>query len=175
MEDGQQKDRRLEREEAAASRRLEKSRPWFVFLMINFLPSTKTNTHVDFSRRPRRRWHRLNTGKIKSARNTKPAENHWELEMVLGPIQSKRQAQEMANNWKARSRGLKSRRDKGIVIAQDGGLVCWDKRLDEEEGALQTLHSYADERSRRRSSSSSSNLEKFDAARARVIAMASEP
>ena len=128
-----------EQGERDAARRREKARPWFVFLMINFLASTKTNTHVDFSRRPRRRWHQLNTGKIKNARNTKPAETHWELEMVLGPISSRRQAERMAEVWKAKSRGLKSRRDKGIVIAQDSGLICWDKRLDEEEGAIQTL------------------------------------
>ncbi len=101
--------------------------------MINFVPHIKTNTYVDVARRPRLRYSRLNKGCIKKVRNTKPAQGQWILEMILGPFRKMGDAESVMRDWKAQSRGLKSRRHCGIRLAQYHNVKCYDRQLNSDE------------------------------------------
>ena len=101
--------------------------------MVNNLPDIKTNTYVDMSTKPRRRWDLLNKGSIRNVRNTKPAQGKWQLNMIIGPFTKKLDAKEVMEFWRNKSRGMISRRKRGIALAKQHGVKCWDIVLDMEQ------------------------------------------
>ncbi len=115
-------------------RRLTKPHRYFVFLMVNNLPDIKTNTYVDMSTTPRRRFVLLNSGSIKNVRNTKPAQGKWQLNMIIGPFNEKKNAKSVMEFWRNKSRGMKSRRKRGIELAKQNNVVCYDTVMDEGGG-----------------------------------------
>lgn len=110
-----------------------KKEEWFCYLMINFYPNTKTHTHVGKSREPVKKVKEYNKGTIKNARQTNTATGYWELEMIIGVFDKKADAIEFRDLWKSNSRGIKSRRQRGIDLAIKHKKTCWDKRMDEED------------------------------------------
>lgn len=109
-------------------------KPWddvyFVYLMINTFERTKTHTYVGKDRKPRRKVMLHNSGHVKNARSTRPAMGHWRLMMTIGPVGSRSRAKELRDEWRAHSRGIEPRSERGREIARKYGLVCWDVTLD---------------------------------------------
>ena len=104
----------------------------FVYLIVNAWPGTKTHTYVGKGKRPLFQLYRHNNGLIPKARSTRPAKGHWWMEMIIGPIDSREKAVKIRDKWKAHSRGAKPRREKGMTIAIEHNLTCWDRRLNPE-------------------------------------------
>ena len=111
-------------------KRRTKPSKYFVFLMVNNLPDIKTNTYVDMSTTPRRRFVLLNSGRIKNVRNTKPAQGKWQLNMIIGPFNDKKKAKSVMEFWRNKSRGMKSRRNRGDELAMENNVICWDTVMD---------------------------------------------
>jgi hypothetical protein len=103
---------------------------YFIYLMINTFPRTKTHTYVGKDRKPRRKVMLHNSGGVKNARSARPAMGHWKLEMVIGPVWSHDTARRIRNEWRANSRGIEPRSKRGREIAKKYQLVCWDARLN---------------------------------------------
>ncbi len=98
--------------------------------MANFDGSQKTLTHVGRSRNPIRKVHLHNTKSLQT-KSTRAAAGLWKLELMCGPLKSRLDGMTVKNLWK-RSRGVKSRRQRGISLALEWGLKCWDTRYNEK-------------------------------------------
>lgn len=109
---------------------------YFAYLMVNRCPNIKTTTQVGKDRKPKRKVERYNNGEVKCTRNRsiKSAQGHWILEMVLGPF-TKDVAMTVRAEWKNKCRGIPSRRDRGIELAAQYGVSCWDAEIDRQEEA----------------------------------------
>ena len=99
---------------------------WFVYLITNFDPTVKTNSYVGVATDPERALvMQRASAKIQSDTNS------WRLELVVGPCPSQNEAEQLRDEWTAKSRGITSRRNTGkklfVERARDWqGLRCFD-------------------------------------------------
>lgn len=98
--------------------------PYFCYMMINLQPLQKTNTFIEVSCDPFKTVENHNNSAIKS---TQPAAPNWILDMIIGPFDQIQKASLFVKLWRDKSRGINSRRKRGIKLACDQKLTCWDR------------------------------------------------
>lgn len=119
--------------------------PWFCYLMVCAEPNltTKTMTHIGIftaifllrlnffgisgkSRNPFQKVQEYNNKKGRGSRSSKKGLMYWELSMMIGPFYSKEMAESAKTIWNT-SRGIESRRSRGMKLTSDLKVTCWDK------------------------------------------------
>ncbi len=98
------------------------------YLLNNFLPEQKINTHIGLSENPYISLHLHNEGKIKGSKRNKNALGNWILEMIIGPF-TQEQGIDFTDQWKKKSRGIESRRNRGETLACQFNLKCYDRKI----------------------------------------------
>lgn len=96
------------------------------YLLINFLPEQKINTHIGLSENPFIALHLHNKGKVKGSKRNKNALGKWILEMIIGPF-TEEEGAKFTDQWKKKSRGIESRRNRGEFLAKQLNLKCYDR------------------------------------------------
>lgn len=112
------------------------------YLLANYDPSQKINTHIGSSRDPfeKRDWYnKIAAASKRTSRKPKP---FWKLLLIIGPFHDKEKAKNFKKLWKKMSRGIEPRRERGIELAkwynqetknnpalQGVPLQCWDVAL----------------------------------------------
>ncbi len=104
----------------------------FCYLMINYRVESKINTFIDTSVHPFRTVEEHNKGSTERANGTRSAAPNWELSVILGPFRSESDADAVATRWR-NNRGIGSRRERGIDIAREKGVICWDREAPAED------------------------------------------
>jgi hypothetical protein len=77
-----------------------------------------------------------NERQVKS-KSTRPAAGLWNLEIAIGPFETKKDTFVIRDYWKMKKRGPASRRTFGKWIAGVLGLECYDTRADDESEYLE--------------------------------------
>jgi hypothetical protein len=108
---------------------------WFCYLMKQLGGHCKNEANIKVAREPYADVDSHNRGDVND-KATKPAKGLWQVEMIIGPFPTEREAAHFRMEWMLASRGMSSRRDCGIVMTnekrQEPGyenLYCFDKRL----------------------------------------------
>jgi hypothetical protein len=112
---------------------------FWCYLMINYNPHNKINTHIGKSRNPDAKVNMWNA-KCHKRVNIQDGEipSIWMLVMVLGPFETESDARILKVIWKNRSRGIGPRKVKGIDLAEEYNrknplkkpITSYDKDLD---------------------------------------------
>lgn len=108
---------------------------YWCYLMINFNVYQKTNTHVGMSRNPVKKVEKHNEKKLKGSKSTKAAAGSWELNAIVGPFKEKLDAKGFKIEWNLHSRGIDSRRNRGMQLCIANNLDWYDYSLPENAGA----------------------------------------
>ena len=108
------------------------SMPWFCFMMVNWQPEQKINTWIEETINPTLSLKLHNKKIAPKSKYTKSAAGFWKLEMIVGEFKDFESASKFVHGWKQQSRGIRSRRERGIDLANKNKLVCWDKRVLEK-------------------------------------------
>jgi hypothetical protein len=90
---------------------VKNSKTKFVSLAICQKDDKSYNTKVITSKNPFKKIDKCNS-KLNSVCKTK-----WEVDMIVGPFDNKSQAEDFHNKWKKKTRGISSRRGRGIELA----------------------------------------------------------
>lgn len=124
------------------------SLPWFAYLMIQLGGRCKNEANLKVAREPFEDTRRHNSGETND-KATKPARGAWQVEMIIGPFESREAADGFRRLWMQKSRGPISRRARGTELVehyQNRGcqlsdelrttgdaawsrIYCFDKRL----------------------------------------------
>jgi hypothetical protein len=83
--------------------------------MIPSSPNTNTDNYSENRRRQQQQ--QQDAGK-------------WKLEMIIGPFEDQKKAIEFKELWRKKSRGIKSRRARGIDLAKEEDKTTWDCRIE---------------------------------------------
>jgi hypothetical protein len=97
---------------------------YFCWIMITTLENQKLNTFIDKSKNPFISCESHNN-KSSKCKKTKSAAGSWNLKMIIGPF-NRLESIEFKKLWKAESRGIKSRLNRGIELAVSHEKICWD-------------------------------------------------
>ncbi len=112
------------------ARRLYESILNWCFMMVNFEPNQKINTHISDSKSPPVTVAKHNAGQVKGSKSTKAAAGSWILDMIIGPFLTSEAASRFAQRWRSNSRGIQSRRKRGLMLSHEERLTCYNRRLD---------------------------------------------
>lgn len=107
---------------------------WYVYLMSHTVTS-KTDSYIGFTTNPLTDIYLLNQKKVPDERNTSMAAPHWVLDQVNGPIICKDAAREFARIWTIGTRGKKSKRNRGVLVAKlsNTNHYTFERKLGEDE------------------------------------------
>lgn len=107
---------------------------WFCYLMKQLGGYSKNEANIKMSTQPYQDVTSHNRGDSND-KTTKPAKGHWQIEMLIGPLDED-ESKVITKNWMSTSRGLTSRRARGLQIVldlrnkqPDRLVFCFDKRL----------------------------------------------
>jgi hypothetical protein len=107
---------------------------WFCYLMKQLGGFSKNLANIKMSPQPYVDILSHNRGDAND-KTTKPAKGHWQIEMLIGPLE-KDESEHIKKEWMATSRGLTSRRERGLEIVLElrkhdpnRAVYCFDKRL----------------------------------------------
>lgn len=103
---------------------------YFCFLMVTTQQKQKVNTSIEFGTDPLFVLQQKNKNKRDYSSDGEDTEP-WKLELVVGPFPDQKKGQKFQKKWKKDSRGIPSRRKKGIELALALGLEVFDKRIKE--------------------------------------------
>lgn len=112
-------------------------KPYFVYLMACTAPQPKTEarsarrvmTHIGKSREPVRKVLRHNEGVVNQhKRNTRTTPMRWQLEEWVGPFPSRKYARDFQRSWFSKTKGAKTRIEKGLQLAKEHKVVCYTPR-----------------------------------------------
>jgi hypothetical protein len=96
------------------------------------IPSTKMRrmfTHIGKSREPVRKVLRHNEGMVTShKRSTRSSAPHWRLEEWVGPFATRRDARLFQTSWFRNTKGVKTRMERGIQLANEYNVICYTPR-----------------------------------------------
>lgn len=105
----------------------QKSKQWWVYLITNFQPNVKTNSYVGVSTDPLADLTQHQSGAISLTRVSAAS---WRMELILGPM-VREKSDEIRSLWTSKSRGIESRRSKGLRLhkalrEEDQNSRCYD-------------------------------------------------
>ncbi len=107
----------------------------FCYMMVNFKAEQKINTYIGEGKDPYEDVLLHNSGRAKDSKSTRSAAPNWELNMIIGPFKNSGDACKFVEPWRVNSRGILSRRKRGMELARLQNLTCWDKEeRDTESG-----------------------------------------
>ena len=110
-------------------------KPYFCYMMINLDQNQKTNTFIEVSRDPFATVNKHNNGGVRNSKTTQSGAPDWILSLIIGPFVKEEDATSLAEKWRGKSRGIRSRRNKGMTLALDKKLTCWDiYKSEKKEG-----------------------------------------
>lgn len=101
---------------------------YWCYLMVNFQPEQKINTYIGKTKDPPKKVEEHNQRKAKGQKTTKAAAPYWSLEMIIGPFNDKGSAIEFRDKWKQKSRGIQSRRQRGLDLSDEYHVEVFDER-----------------------------------------------
>lgn len=108
---------------------------WFCYLVKQLGGFSKNEANIKMAENP---YYDMGSHYVGDAndKTAKLGKGFWQIEMIVGPLDSEQEADQVRQNWLSTSRGLPSRRERGIKIAvelrerrPDRLVFCFDKRL----------------------------------------------
>lgn len=105
---------------------------WYCFMMVNWSAEQKINTWIEESIQPLLSLELHNGKKAFNSKYTQSAAGSWKIELIIGSFDNIDEAHRFVLDWKDQCRGVPSRRQKGIHLAQINKLICWDRRANEK-------------------------------------------
>lgn len=106
---------------------------WFCSLFITTKQNQKVNTSIEISQDPRLLLAEKNKKKINYSSDGEEKEP-WKHELIVGPM-NKETAIKFQAKWKNQSRGIASRKRKGIEMAIENKFEIGDQRKDSLENS----------------------------------------
>jgi len=103
--------------------------PYYCYLAINEGNSQKVNTRVGVSRYPPNRVQMDNEKYEQNKKNKNNPTSPWVLNMIIGDFTTRMSAEEFRKEWLRKSRGIKSRRYRGLSVAYWKYKRCYDAEL----------------------------------------------
>ncbi len=104
---------------------------WFCYLMKQLGGPCKNEANIKVATEAFTDVYRHNVGEIND-KSTKPARGLWQVEMIIGPFGNENAASVFRREWMEESRGIESRRQRGIKLAESyvyAPIRCYDKRV----------------------------------------------
>ncbi len=119
-------------------------REYFAYMLANYDAAQKINTYIGKSRDPFLKVDLINEKMTRGARSTRQAAGNWRLEMIVGPFVTKKESVYFRELWKQKSRGILSRLERGMNLAEIHKKTCWDasKGQDEEMVSSSEISDY---------------------------------
>lgn len=106
---------------------------YFVFLMFKRTANGGSSTCIELSQEPVDLVHRYNsetrsTGAnlVKHRRGGRTVRGRWFLQLVVGPLEHREDAEKLKQVWTKSTRSLRSRATFGVKLARTHRLACWD-------------------------------------------------
>lgn len=109
------------------------SKVYWSFLLFNGDQTIKVHTEISYGRDPVKKCKEKNKRDRKAKKKKKLQKTQflricWKIEMIIGPFNTKQEAESFSIDWKENSRGQDSRRRKGLELAKRTEKTVYDAR-----------------------------------------------
>lgn len=108
---------------------------WFCYLVKQLGGFSKNEANIKMASNPYYDMGSHHVGDTND-KTAKLGKGFWQIEMIIGELDDEKEADQVRQNWLSTSRGLPSRRERGIKIAMElrerrpgRRVFCFDKRL----------------------------------------------
>lgn len=120
----------------AAEYQAKENDPYYAYMLGNGDKNAKTQAYVGKGRNPFWKQACHNSKRFRT-KKTRSAAGRWFLELVCGPFMCKETAVIFKKAW-SKSRGVDSKRDRALLLAQEYHIAVYDFRLPCGENCVRT-------------------------------------